>query len=195
MDLPWNPAVLDQRIGRVHRLGQHRPVRVINFVAQGTIEHGMLSVLSFKQSLFTGVLDKGPDEVFLGGSRLKRFMESVETVTTQITAPMPAPAETDDFAAVEESAASTTGKVRKATASASADWEKLLSAGIGMLGKLGQALTEGKTGMSSPLAKMVSGLSVEKDPTSGQQQLKVPMPEKETLRTIAKFIDEFAKTL
>src|SRR5207245_264895 len=35
VDLPWNPAVLEQRIGRVHRLGQRQPVRVVNFVAQG----------------------------------------------------------------------------------------------------------------------------------------------------------------
>ena len=54
MDLPWNPAVLEQRIGRVHRLGQKQPVRVVNFVAQGTIEEGMLSVLKFKKSLFAG---------------------------------------------------------------------------------------------------------------------------------------------
>ena len=195
MDLPWNPAVLDQRIGRVHRLGQHRPVRVINFVAQGTIEHSMLSILSFKQSLFAGVLEKGQDEVFLGGSRLKRFMESVETVTTRPAAPMSAPTETDESGVTETPAASTKGKTRKATASDSADWEKLLSAGIGMLGKLSQALAGGKTSKSSPLAKMVSGLAVEKDPTTGQQQLKVPMPPKETLQTIAKFIDEFVKTL
>jgi SNF2 family DNA or RNA helicase len=84
MDLPWNPAVLEQRIGRIHRLGQHRPVRVVNFVAQGTIEHGMLSLLSFKQSLFSGVLDKGKDEVFLGGTRLKRFMDSVDKATNAI---------------------------------------------------------------------------------------------------------------
>src|SRR4029079_19173470 len=38
LDLPWNPAILEQRIGRVHRLGQRRPVRVVNFVARGTIE-------------------------------------------------------------------------------------------------------------------------------------------------------------
>lgn len=81
MDLPWNPAVLEQRIGRVHRLGQTRGVQVVNFVAQGAIEEGMLSVLAFKKSLFAGVLDGGPTEVFLGGSRLKRFMESVEAVT------------------------------------------------------------------------------------------------------------------
>ncbi len=89
MDLPWNPAILDQRIGRVHRLGQHRPVRVVNFVAQGTIEQGMLSVLAFKQSMLAGVLDGGQSEVFLGGSRLKRFMESVQQVTGAIPAAMP----------------------------------------------------------------------------------------------------------
>ncbi|WP_287258790.1 C-terminal helicase domain-containing protein [Mesorhizobium sp.] len=30
MDLPWNPAILEQRIARIHRMGQKRPVRVIN---------------------------------------------------------------------------------------------------------------------------------------------------------------------
>src|SRR5208282_3718498 len=86
MDLPWNPAVLEQRIGRVHRLGQRQPVRVVNFVAQGTIEEGVLGVLKFKKSLFAGVLDGGETEVFLGGSRLTKFMETVESATTAIPA-------------------------------------------------------------------------------------------------------------
>src|SRR5262252_1112027 len=84
LDLPWNPAVLEQRIGRVHRLGQRQPVRVVNFVAQGTIEEGMLSVLKFKKSLFAGVLDGGEKDVFLGGSRLNKFMEQVEAATAAI---------------------------------------------------------------------------------------------------------------
>jgi superfamily II DNA or RNA helicase len=84
MDLPWNPAVLEQRIGRVHRLGQRLPVRVINFVSQGTIEEGMLGVIKFKKSLFAGVLDGGETEVFLGGSRLNKFMETVDSVTGAI---------------------------------------------------------------------------------------------------------------
>ncbi len=84
MDLPWNPAVLEQRIGRVHRLGQRQPVRVVNFVSQGTIEEGMLGVLKFKKSLFAGVLDSGEKEVFLGGSRLNKFMETVESATSAI---------------------------------------------------------------------------------------------------------------
>ena len=42
LELPWNPAVLEQRIARVHRMGQSRPVRVINFVTRGTIEERVL---------------------------------------------------------------------------------------------------------------------------------------------------------
>ncbi|MFW5692803.1 MAG: DEAD/DEAH box helicase, partial [Thermoguttaceae bacterium] len=92
LDQPWNPAVLEQRIGRVHRIGQRRPVRVVHFISQGTIEEGMLELLKFKKSVFSGVLDGGQDAVFLGGTRLKRFMESVETATGGIARPTAAPA-------------------------------------------------------------------------------------------------------
>ena len=84
MDLPWNPAVLEQRIARIHRMGQARPVQVINFVSKGTIEEGMLSVLAFKRSLSAGILDGGNGEILLGGSRLTRFMKDVENVTGQM---------------------------------------------------------------------------------------------------------------
>ena len=87
MDVPWNPAVLEQRIGRVHRLGQSRPVQVVNFVSQGTIEHGMLEVLRFKKSLFAGILDGGEKNVSFGGSRLTKFMEAVEQTTAGIPQP------------------------------------------------------------------------------------------------------------
>jgi hypothetical protein len=80
MDMPWNPAVLEQRIGRVHRMGQSRGVQVVNLIGQGSIEEGMLGVLAFKKSLFAGVLDGGASEVFLQGTRLSSFMKSVEQV-------------------------------------------------------------------------------------------------------------------
>ena len=84
MDMPWNPAVLEQRIGRVHRMGQTKSVQVINLVAAGTIEEGMLSLLSFKKSLFAGVLDGGASDVFLDGTRLSQFMAGVERATSAI---------------------------------------------------------------------------------------------------------------
>ena len=80
MDLPWNPAVLEQRIGRVHRMGQARGVQVINFIGQGSIEEGILSLLAFKTSLFAGVLDGGTSEIFMQGTKLSQFMKSVEEV-------------------------------------------------------------------------------------------------------------------
>ena len=80
MDLPWNPAVLEQRIGRVHRMGQKSSVRVVNFVAQGSIEEGMLSILKFKKSLFEGILDHGEKDIFLG-DRVEQFIEQVEAAT------------------------------------------------------------------------------------------------------------------
>ena len=85
MDIPWNPAVLEQRIGRVHRLGQRRTVRVVNFVSAGSIEARILELLKFKKSVFAGALDQdGEDVVMIGESQMKRFLKTVETVTENI---------------------------------------------------------------------------------------------------------------
>src|ERR1700733_5126775 len=85
MDLPWNPAILEQRIARIHRMGQRKPVQIVNYVSKGTIEEGMLSVLSFKRSLSAGILDGGSSEISLGGSRLNRFMKDLENVTGRMS--------------------------------------------------------------------------------------------------------------
>lgn len=89
MDLPWNPAVLEQRVGRVYRLGQTQPVSVVNYISRGTIEEGMLGVLQFKKNVFAGVLDGGETNVFMGGSKLKRFMETVDKISGSITEALP----------------------------------------------------------------------------------------------------------
>jgi superfamily II DNA/RNA helicase len=63
LELPWNPAVLEQRIARVHRMGQSRPVRVVNFVTRGTIEEKVLRRIEAKQNLFAGVFASDADEI------------------------------------------------------------------------------------------------------------------------------------
>lgn len=78
LDIPWNPAVLEQRIARIYRLGQRQNVNIINMVSSGTIEHKMLDVLKFKSSLAQGILDKGEDSIFMDDSKFKQFMKSVE---------------------------------------------------------------------------------------------------------------------
>lgn len=57
LDLPWNPARLEQRIARAWRKNQKRDVLVVNMVAAGTIEERMLQTLGFKQGLADFVLD------------------------------------------------------------------------------------------------------------------------------------------
>ncbi len=82
LDIPWNPAVLEQRIGRIYRLGQKEKVRIINMVSQGTIEHRILYLLGFKKSLFKGVLEDGEDTVLMNEEGVKSFMESIEELTS-----------------------------------------------------------------------------------------------------------------
>lgn len=80
LDLPWNPAVLEQRIARIYRIGQKRNIQVINLVASQTIEERMLSTLNFKTSLFEGILDNGEDTIFLEDSKFDKIMDSIKVV-------------------------------------------------------------------------------------------------------------------
>ena len=57
VDLPWNPAVLEQRISRAHRMGQKRPVQIFLLVTEETLEESLLGTLSAKQALFLAALD------------------------------------------------------------------------------------------------------------------------------------------
>ena len=65
LDLPWNPAVLEQRIARAHRHGQPHTVQVVNLIAQGTIEERMLDTLAAKRDVFASVFgdEEGPTEI------------------------------------------------------------------------------------------------------------------------------------
>jgi superfamily II DNA/RNA helicase len=47
-DLPWNPMRIEQRIGRVHRIGQQHPVTVYNLILNDTVEHRVVEILSEK---------------------------------------------------------------------------------------------------------------------------------------------------
>ncbi|MBP5393402.1 MAG: DEAD/DEAH box helicase [Bacteroidaceae bacterium] len=77
LDLPWNPAILEQRIGRIYRIGQEIPIQVMNLVSKNSIEESMIDRLRFKRSMFEGVLDGGDDTIFLSEDRFKGFMESL----------------------------------------------------------------------------------------------------------------------
>ncbi|MDP9193371.1 MAG: DEAD/DEAH box helicase [Acidobacteriota bacterium] len=193
VDLPWNPAVLEQRIGRVHRIGQRAPVRVVNFVAEGTIEQGMLSVLRFKKSLFAGVLDGGETEVFLGKGRLDRFMESIERVTAEIQA-VPVPAETPADAGVSEPSVPEAGAPARAEPLSEPlvdPLTRLLESGVGFLRQLEAALPaesdSGGNGGKSTMRRIEA-----RQDADGSTFLAVPMPSREA---VARFTDGLAALL
>lgn len=194
MDLPWNPAVLEQRIARVHRMGQQHPVQIVNYVAKGTIEEGMLSVHAFKRSLSAGVLDGGSAEVSLGGSRLSRFMKDVENVTgrmgegdamapaeeaaqvAELALAAPADATIEEADADAAAAAPDGAGIDPATAGASTEpWSRLLRFGA----ELAAALTTPDDGATS------NHPWVERDPATGARSLKLPLPAPETGKRIA----------
>ena len=207
MDLPWNPALLEQRIARIHRMGQKRPVQIVNFVAKGTIEEGMLSVLAFKRSLSAGILDGGTGEISLGGSRLNRFMKDVENVTGHM-------GEGEAMTPVEEAAGVTTATEAASVPEANAEtkvgagetaiaahgeqnapeqpprnaadpWQALAQIGTQLVSALGAA--------SSPAAQTHPW--IERDPHTGAQSLKVPLPPPEAAGQIADALSMLANAL
>jgi SNF2 family DNA or RNA helicase len=205
MDLPWNPAILEQRIARIHRMGQKRPVRIINFVAKGTIEEGMLSVLAFKRSLSAGILDGGSSEISLGGSRLSRFMKDVENVTGRmgegeavapaeevrniITAGDAGPMEDVNadvnIGAGEIAIARTDGVGAPSRDTGPDPWQALVQVGAQFIAALSAA--------NDPAAAVHPW--IERDPVTGAQNLKIPLPSPETARQLANALSALADSL
>jgi SNF2 family DNA or RNA helicase len=79
VDLPWNPAVLEQRIARAHRMGQSQPVQVYVLVTEQTLEENLLATLSAKKELALAALDPESDtdqvDVASGMQELKSRLE------------------------------------------------------------------------------------------------------------------------
>ncbi len=72
-DLPWNPMKIEQRIGRIHRIGQTRPVHVYNLCATGTAEHHILDVLDRRINMFELVI--GEVDLVLGQTKSEAEFE------------------------------------------------------------------------------------------------------------------------
>jgi SNF2 family DNA or RNA helicase len=79
VDLPWNPAVLDQRIARAHRMGQKRPVQVFVLVTERTLEETLLGTIMNKRDLALAALDaeSDVDQIVMksNGDDLKKRLE------------------------------------------------------------------------------------------------------------------------
>src|SRR5208283_982417 len=90
-DLPWNPMKIEQRIGRLSRIGQKRDVYVFNLVAAGTVEAAVLHLLEAKLNMFELVI--GEVDMILGNLDEEKEFEDM------IADEWAAAANADEFAA------------------------------------------------------------------------------------------------
>lgn len=215
LDLPWNPAVLEQRIARIYRLGQERNVQVINLASRGTIEEGMLGKLRFKTAMFEGVLDNGEDTIFLGNeSKFTAMMDTLDEVfeeeksagetpvsppaTPSVSVGLPDGDAADEPEPVKEEskepsiapdiqdipslseipAAPETSLATEFHSTAPRQPKDLVAQGISFLSGLAETLKSPEA-----TAQLVETL-VETDAETGQASLRIPVPDKQTVRNL-----------
>ena len=75
LDMPWNPAVLDQRIARIHRLGQKQKVQIFLLLAADSYEQQVASLVKGKRDLFDNVISPDATEDVVGVS--KKMLQSI----------------------------------------------------------------------------------------------------------------------
>jgi superfamily II DNA or RNA helicase len=83
LELPWNPAVLEQRIGRIYRLGQDQPIDAYNLICEQGIEARIADLVGSKQAFFKGLFDGDTDAVQFeqSGSFLSRVEKIYDPAT------------------------------------------------------------------------------------------------------------------
>lgn len=178
-DLPWNPAVLEQRIARAHRMGQLNPVHIYNLVTTDTIEEGLLDTLASKQELADASLsfDSDINEVAVasGTDDLRKRLERMKL--PQFAAPVDksnlekVDAESKRMAERRESVSKATGD--------------LVTAALSLAGSL-----LGEPDGKQPDKKAVDGLtdkltkSIARD-SQGRPQLTITLEDETALRTLA----------
>ncbi len=188
VDLPWNPAVLEQRIARAHRMGQKNPVHVYKLVTVGpmnleTIEERLLDTLVCKQDLADAALNADSDlnEVAMVGG-----MENLKRQLEVILAPKKSAIDESQqrrvLAEAEQLSAQSRIEKRAKVSEASG---ALISAALAFAGEL-----IGKTQSAPPSAESVKLLSeklgdcIDRD-DAGRPQLKITLPNEESLHSLA----------
>ncbi len=179
VDLPWNPAVLEQRIARAHRMGQRQPVQVYLLVTEDTLEEKLLATLSSKHDLALAALDVNSEvdrvDVTSGMEELKRRLEV-------LLGAKPAAASDESLKRKQQEEAQRLAYQQRVAAAGG----ELLGAAFQFLGEL----IEDGTRDVSPSPSMTNDLRnrlaacVQED-GSGRQQLTVTLPDRSALDRLA----------
>jgi superfamily II DNA/RNA helicase len=183
VDLPWNPAVLEQRISRVHRMGQKRPVQAFLLVTEETLEEKLLGTLSAKHDLALAALD--PDskvksvDLVSGMNELKRRLEML--LGTKPDAAL----DESRKAEVERETERLALKERMASAGG-----QLLGAAFAFIGEIlpKKEKTEETLQMAESLKSRLSQC-LEKD-EKGQLKMTISLPDESVLNNLAKSLSQ-----
>lgn len=84
---PWNPARLEQRIARVHRMGQSRPVLAVHLLTENSIEERVWETIRLKKALFQGLFDGAGSEVSFEKLGRRTMMETLKEIVPDATSP------------------------------------------------------------------------------------------------------------
>jgi SNF2-related domain/Helicase conserved C-terminal domain len=180
IDLPWNPAVLEQRIARAHRMGQNQPVQVFLLVTEQTIEENLLSTISAKKELALAALDPDSDvdqvDLASGMGELKSRLEVLLGARPE--------------APVDETSGETVVATTRELATEHRD--RVAAAGGELLGAAFKFLGElvSQQASAPPPEALVSnlraglGACVDEDP-AGKPRLTVTLPDKSALESLA----------
>jgi len=178
---PWNPARLEQRIGRVHRLGQSRPVHVIHMLTSDSIEERVWEALRLKNSLFAGVFDSPTGEISFEKLGRKRGLEQVKEIFAgQPSRPKPISNPTPPEPAKPPAASSAPNGVAMALSG-------LFEAGIKFI--------ESLAGDVSPrsMEQALSGI-VKRDPVTHQSTMSIALPESFNAQRLVKALSSLLST-
>jgi superfamily II DNA/RNA helicase len=179
VDLPWNPAVLEQRIARAHRMGQKNPVHVYKLVTEDTIEEKLLETLASKQDLADAALDFDSD---VNELTMKSSISNIRDKLEKILLP-PRPKATDESQRrTTESQAQSIVERRERVSAASG---QLLGAALKLVGELVNGGNARKAD-SAVVDQLAGNLSecVQRD-SQGRPQLTISLADDAALRGLA----------
>lgn len=194
---PWNPARLEQRIGRVHRLGQAHPVHVVHLLTKDTIEERVWETLKLKKSLFAGVFDSPTGEVSFAALGRKSVLQAVKEIfANQPGRPKPLIDQPATKAVpIQSTAAAIPAAVSPAAAPPSTEFEQaaagLIETGVRFLESLVAV------GQGAPLGETLSNL-VSVDPRTDRPVLSIPLPksldQKRLIRALSAVLGAFGRS-
>jgi hypothetical protein len=179
VDLPWNPALLEQRISRAHRMGQRRPVQVFLLVTEETLEEKLLGTLSAKHALALAALD--PDSKVKSVDHASGMEELKRRLEVLLGAKPPASPDESLRAEVEREAERLARKERMASAGG-----QLLGAAFSFIGEMfsRKEETEQDIQLAETLKNRLSECLERED--GGRLKMTISLPDESILDNLSK---------